>query len=428
MTTEAPQTCPVLRVNKFDDAIKFDRSQSILNAPEMFAAADDDPVNGSINVREFLEGSVVFMDGGRHRDRRKLLNRLLRPDALNAIREEVILPAAEQLLTERLAEPDSDGVYRMDLVDFCHRVFVHFTAKLIGLVGVDTDEGLTAMAALAGPIAAGTSSQFLEDRTAINEMALAAKQRYIEQFYQPARRHHQELLAKVQRGEMAAEDLPVNIMSFIVSGDELGYPDEQTSIVETTMMFAASVGTSTQSIVQTVDFLEEWLAQHPEDRALLTDEGFLLNALQETIRLRAPFSPYNTRMAAEDCVVAGQEVMKGQEVHIERVAANRDTTIFGSDAGAFNPHRPSPEGSIHRFGLGFGSGAHQCFGLRVVLGNDGAGGAHVSLLRRLYEAGIAPDPNDEPVDLKKDMDKFSIENIPRYTKYPVVFRNWDASA
>jgi hypothetical protein len=159
-----------------------------------------------------------------------------------------------------------------------------------------------------------------------------------------------------------------------------------------------------------------------------TDEAFLLNCLQDTIRLRAPFSPYNTRMAAEDCVVAGHQVTKGQEIHIERVAANRDTTVFGSDAGQFNPHRPSPGGSIHRFGLGFGSGAHQCFGLRVVLGVDGAGGAHVSLLRRLFEVGVARDPDDEPVDLKKDMDKFSIENIPRYTKYPVVFRNWEGSA
>src|SRR5438132_2973401 len=100
-TTAAPashRTCPVLRINKFDDAIKFDRSQSILNAPEMFAGLASDPVNGEINVREFLEGSVVFMDGARHRDRRKQLNRLLRPDALDAIREDVILPAAERLL------------------------------------------------------------------------------------------------------------------------------------------------------------------------------------------------------------------------------------------------------------------------------------------------------------------------------------------
>ncbi|HEY4410137.1 MAG TPA: cytochrome P450 [Acidimicrobiia bacterium] len=406
---------PFLRINRYEDALRFDRHRAILNAAEMFAGVSEDPVNGEINVREFLDGSVVFMNGPEHRERRKLLNTLLRPDALAAIREDVILPAAERLLANRLAEPDEDGTYRMDLVDFCHRVFIHFTAQLVGLVGVDTEEGITALSECAGPIAAGTSSQFLEDRSAINETALAAKRRYIEEFYRPSRRACEEL---------AEEDRPLSIMSFIVAGTVPAYEDEEKAVVETTMMFAASVGTSTQSIVQTLDFLEDWWAEHPQDRSLATDETFLLNALCETIRLRAPFSPYNTRMAAEDCEVAGYDVAAGQEIHIERVAANRDTTVFGPDAGRFNPHRPNPGLDQQRFGLGFGSGPHQCFGLRVVLGMEGTGGAHVRLLRYLFEAGIAPDPEHEPVDLKKQMDKFSVENIPRYVKYPVIFKNW----
>ena len=407
--------CPVLRINRYEDALRFDRDRNILNAPEMFAAVAADPVNGEINVREFLEGSVVFMNGSEHRDRRKLLNTLLRPHALHAIREDVILPAARRLLDTRLAEPDEDGVYRMDLVEFCHRVFLHFTAKLIGLVGVDTEDGITALSECATGIAAGTSSQFLEDRTAINAMALEAKRRYVEQFYRPSRRACEAL---------PAGERPVNIMSFIVAGEEAGYPSDETSIVETTMMFAASVGTSTQSIIQTIDFLEAWWTEHPEDRALATDETFLLNALQETIRLRAPFSPYNTRMAGATCEVAGHQVIKGQEIHIERVAANRDPAVFGADADEFNPHRPNPKLDQQRYGLGFGSGPHQCFGLRVVLGVDGSGGAHVRLLRYLFGAGVAQDPDREPVDLKKNMDKFSIENIPRYVQYPVVFKNW----
>lgn len=414
--------CPVLRVNRFDDVIRFDRSQSIANAPEMFAGVPDDPVNGEINVREFLAGAVMFLEGAEHRDRRKLLNRLVRPQALEAIREDVILPAGRDLLARRLAEPDADGVYRLDLVEFCHRVFVHFTAKLIGLVGVDDEAGVSAMSALAAPIAAGSSSQFLDDRTAINEKALEAKRRYVEEFYLPTRRHYEQLLQDVQAGKMAEDDLPVNIMRFIVAGDT--YEDEQKSIVESTLMFAASVGTSTQAIVQTIDFLDKWFQHHPEDRPRRTDAGFLLNALQETIRLRAPFSPYNTRTAPETCTVAGHHVEAQQEIHIERVAANRDKTVFGDDADAFNPNRPTPDGGIHRYGVGFGSGTHQCLGLRFVLGVDGAGGAHVHLLRHLYQAGIQPDPDNPPVDLEKDMNKFAIENIPRYTKYPVIFHNW----
>ena len=132
-------------------------------------------------------------------------------------------------------------------------------------------------------------------------------------------------------------------------------------------------------------------------------------------------------MAIEDCEVAGHQLRQGQEIHIERVAANRDKEIFGPDADGFNPRRGNPARGSQRFGIGFGSGAHQCFGLRVVLGIDGTGGAHVELLRLLYRAGVEPDRERTPIDLKKDMDKFSVEDIPRYTSYPVVFRGFEPS-
>jgi hypothetical protein len=43
------------------------------------------------------------------------------------------------------------------------------------------------------------------------------------------------------------------------------------------------------------------------------------------------------------------------------------------------------------------------------------------LLKRLMEAGVRPDPDNPPVGLQKDMSKFSIEDIPRYTKYLAIF-------
>ncbi|MGE3621630.1 MAG: cytochrome P450, partial [Acidimicrobiia bacterium] len=119
------------------------------------------------------------------------------------------------------------------------------------------------------------------------------------------------------------------------------------------------------------------------------------------------------------------DLREGQELHIEWVAANRDKAVFGEDADEFNPHRPSPTvGGLQRYGVGFGTGAHQCFGLRVVLGGDGAGGAHVGLLQKLFAAGVLPDPDHEPEGLKLNPDKFWIEEIPRYTKFPVLVTGW----
>jgi hypothetical protein len=186
-------------------------------------------------------------------------------------------------------------------------------------------------------------------------------------------------------------------------------------------LFAASVGTSTQSIVHTLDLLQDWFAAHPEDLADVTDSTFLLNALCEVIRMRAPFSPYTTRRSNTDAELSdGTRIHDGQELHIEWVRANRDTEVFGEDANDFNPRRPEPQNGFNRYGLGFGMGTHQCYGLRVVVGNDGKGGAHVELLRKLMAAGVRPDPDSLPTQLKKDMNKFSVEDIPRYLSYPVL--------
>jgi cytochrome P450 len=420
--------CPVVNIRTMKEVVPTVRSKLIRHQAEMFADVESDPVNGEINVREFLAGSVMYEDGPAHRERRKMLNQLVRPDALDAIREDIILPAATELLRKRLQAPDADGVYRMDLIEFLERVFLNFTAQLIGLVGVDTDDGMTRLRACASPLAAGTSSAFLEDRNQANQLALAAKKTYVEEFFTPSLAACREALAKVEAGDLDAGAVPNNLIRFIAAHANPAYEDENYAIVESTLLFAASVGTSTQSLVHTIEYLKSWFAAHPEDYAKRTEMDFLQRALQETIRLRSPFSPYTTRMASEDCTIAGLDLKKGQEIHVEWVAANRDPEVFGADAEVYNPNRPSPEGyGLPRYGVGFGTGSHQCFGLRVVLGNDGDGGAHVRLLQWLMQAGIEPDPSHEPEALRKDMSKFRIEDIPRYIKYPVVFTNWSGT-
>jgi cytochrome P450 len=407
--------CPFTSVNRFEDVATLMRSKTaIAHRPELFAGVAADPVNGEINVREFLEASFMFTEGESHRERRKLLNPLVRADALSGIREDVILPEADRLLAEHRAAAGPDGVARMDLVEYLERVFLHFTARLIGLIGMDSNERITLMRSLAGPIAAGMSSAYLADRSSVNEKALAAKRRYTEEFVAPSLAWHREMLAR-------DETVPNSLLRMAAAVQHPMWAEDANVVVESALLFAASVGTSTQSIVHTLDFLQDWFAEHPEDIAAATDPTFLLNALSETIRLRAPFSPYTTRLSLEEHELpTGTRCRAGEELHIEWVAANRDTEIFGPDADRFNPRRPAPAKGTPRYGLGFGMGTHQCYGLRVVVGNDGKGGAHVELLRMLMAAGIRPDPDNPPRSLQKDMDKFSIEDIPRYTSYPVV--------
>jgi cytochrome P450 len=419
--------CPFTRVNTFADASKLLRSKTaVAHSPDLFAGRKSDEVNGEINVREFLAASMMFVEGDSHRQRRKLLNPLVRADALEGIREDVVLPEADRLMRLWLSEPGADGKRRMDLVLFLERVFIHFTARLIGLIDIDDDERLELLSSFASPIAAGTSSAYLSDRAEVNRRALEAKARYVEEFFEPSLTWHREQRGRIEAGELGEDDVPSSLLKMVAANLAPEWADEDHAVVESTLLFAASVGTSTQSIVHTVDFLQSWFIAHPEDIERRTDRTFLLHCLQEVIRLRAPFSPYTTRLVLEDNELAdGTKIHAGDELHMEYVKANRDTTIFGPDANGFNPNRPTPEGGTPRYGLGFGMGTHQCYGLRVVVGNDGNGGAHVELLRKLMVAGVRPDPDNPPVGLEKDMSKFEVEDIPRYTEYPAVFDHWD---
>jgi cytochrome P450 len=414
--------CPFARANTINDIGKLLRSRTaVSHDPYLFANYREDPVNGEINVREFLGASMMYTEGPSHRSRRKLLNPLVRADALSGIREEIVLPEADRLLALRLAEADADGMCRLDLVEYLERVFIHFTAKLIGLIDVDTDDRIALLASFAGPIAAGTSSGYLEDRDDVNRKALAAKARYVEEFFTPSLEWHKQQRRRVETGEIADTDVPDSLLKMAAAQLAPEWRDEQNLVVESTLLFAASVGTSTQSIIHTIDLLQAWFVEHPEDLPRKTDPTFLLNCLQEIIRMRAPFAPYQTRRSLEETTLSdGTAVHPNQELHIEYVLANRDTERFGEDANEFNPRRQSPEDGTPRYGVGFGLGAHQCYGLRVVVGNDGKGGVHVELLRKLMAAGARPDPDRPPVELKKDMSKYLAEDIPRYLEYWII--------
>jgi cytochrome P450 len=125
--------CPFAPVNRLADVSKLLRSKTaVTHSPDLFAGRESDEVNGEINVREFLGASMMFLEGESHRRRRKLLNPLVRADALDCIREDIVLPEADRLMALRLAEPDANGKRGMDLVEFLERVFIHFTARLIG--------------------------------------------------------------------------------------------------------------------------------------------------------------------------------------------------------------------------------------------------------------------------------------------------------
>jgi cytochrome P450 len=418
--------CPVHRIGNIPDLVTTVRSKSVLNNPDYFAAAHklDD---GHVTVEEFVGGMWTFTDGPEHRRRRKLLNQLVRPEALDAMRENYILPAVERLLSEALAEPDADGSYRCDLVELADRLFAGFGANMIGLTDMDDPARQAALRQIIPGIFGGVLAQFFDNRDVVFQMALAAKRTFVEDFYLPARDAYREMYAQVAAGTMDEQDVPRSLMRLIVSQADPVYADEEIGIRDAILIFNTAIGTSVQSVVHMVHDTARWFDDHPDDRKLAGDMDFLTRCMEETIRLKAPFISYLVRRAGTDLVIGGEAIAADDELHIEIPRANRDPEVFGADAGEFNPWRERA-GDLPRYGIGFGSGPHACLGLRVVLGNDGHSGSHVRFMQKLFSHGIEPDPAAEPQILAMAQDESAIEDVVTFMSYPVVFSDWGTEA
>ncbi len=420
--------CPVFRPEGMAEVVATLRSKDIRHSDVLLAGAhqENDNGQGEMCLREFIGNVVAFSHGESHRTRRRLLNQLTRPEALDRLRDEVVMPQAQALLPRFIAGPDAHGNYGFDLSQFCDRLFLHLAAKFIGLVGADTDEQLDRLRECVDPLSSSVTANFYTNRAEILQAALEAKGRYLKEFYDPSRAAAEAEWSRMQ-AENLAHDGPMNFMQLVVSGAHPEYLDEDMAIRESVLLFIASVQTSTQTIVNTVADLDAWLADNPEHNDRRMDYGFLLDAIQESLRLRSPFSTHVIRMAATDTTIGGRDVQKGQEIWASIPQANRDPEVWGSDAAVYDPLRTVPE-DRRRYGIAFGVGEHLCLGLRVVVGSDGTGGAHVRVLQTLLSAGIRPDENNPPRSLTRRDDinaDFPELDIPRWISFPVVVSSPD---
>jgi cytochrome P450 len=98
------------------------------------------------------------------------------------------------------------------------------------------------------------------------------------------------------------------------------------------------------------------LAEHPDQRArLAADPALMVTATEEVLRWVTPIAAM-ARTATSDVVVGGEQVNAGDYVVMIYLSANRDESVFGPDAGAFDVSRAA---NPH---LTFGIGEHFCLG------------------------------------------------------------------
>lgn len=122
------------------------------------------------------------------------------------------------------------------------------------------------------------------------------------------------------------------------------------------VVYASMVaGAGNETATRLVGFVMQLLAQHPDQRRLLTEDRSLVPAaIEEVLRLESP-SPVQARYVQSDVELHGTVVPEGSVMLLLNGAANRDPRHW-TDPDRFDVHRD--EGSH----LAFGFGLHFCLG------------------------------------------------------------------
>src|SRR5882724_7450479 len=101
-----------VKVTEWDEVLEALRSPHLLQEPPAVTA-----VHG---------GGLGFINGTEHRNRRRALNALVRPEPLQRYREEIVQPTVEKVMHEVLVREAHGMPFRADLVAMLQKVFLAF--------------------------------------------------------------------------------------------------------------------------------------------------------------------------------------------------------------------------------------------------------------------------------------------------------------
>ena len=379
------------------------------------------------NLRQALydAGDVVMADvlvnlhGARHRDRRRLENRLFRKDTHERYERELLPPVVDGTLAPYVA----DG--RAELVSLSHQMMMNLAALAAGVdrpLGTP-EETFHLYSYLMLFIEGATLGDFTGDRDAKRAEVAAALAAFDAEFLQPSIAARRSALARFDAGEIAEDDLPRDVLTILLRNhDNLELPSDVV-LRETCFFLLAGAHTSATAFVRTLHNVFRLGETDPTGPGS-TSLGLASRqrCVHETIRLQ-PSSPVAMRWALGDLELAsGTRVREGDKVVIDLMAANRDRAVFGDDAEKFDPTRPLPDG-VAPWGLSFGLGMHACIGQDLAAGVDAMRqgpdedhlyGLVAVAVGAVIAAGGTPDPQNPP--------RLDPNNTRGYWgTYPVVF-------
>ncbi len=371
------------------------------------------------------EGAVVMADclltmhGDRHRDRRRLENRLFRREVFDFWENQLLSGTIDATLTPFV------NAGRADLIVIGYRLAMSLTAHVAGIDHDQTDPDATErLYTIVKKFSEGaTLVHSTRDKSDVRAEVLATMDAFDEVLLRPAIARRTGLIERVANGDLPESALPSDVLTTLLRNqDRLDLPPE---VVRREIAFYLQAGahSTANALTHTLDHVFSWGAEHPDDLVRArTDKGFVQRCVHESLRLD-PASPVAWREALADVELAGRAVPAGARIVLDLMAANRDAAVWGPTAAQFDPHRHIPDG-VSPWGLSFGGGTHACIGQEL----DGGlvdGPIDSDSTQRLYgtvavmahavlSAGGRPDPAAPPV-----LDPASVRR--HFSSYPILF-------
>ncbi len=362
---------------------------------------------------------LVNLHGDEHRNRRRLENRLFRRDTFFHY-ERDLFPS----IIETTARPYIDAG-RAELVQFSHQLMMNLAAITAGVDRPEgtPDETFRLYDYLTTFIEGATLADYTGDRAAKAREIHDKLELFDAEFLTPGIERRKVLLAQFAAGTIDEEALPRDVLTVLLRNEDNLALTHEVIRREVAFYLLAGAHTSATAFTRVMHNIFMWIASHPEDGDhVRTDRLFVQQATHETIRLQ-PSSPVGMRWALDDLTLRdGTGVDKGDKIVIDLLQINRDTSVFGDDAEAFNPYRKLPDG-VPPWGMSFGGGMHACIGQDLAAGvvafddedaNDHLFGLVPVAVQTMFDNGCRPDPADPP-----EMD--SSTTRPYFGRYPVVF-------
>lgn len=413
----------------FTTTIVLDRYEDIR------AALFDPDLSRTFDRRSYADGNirdgvVSVSHGAVHRARRRIENSQFRPDVLRLYERDLFPRVLTDLLDVVVDRPS------VDLFAIAEVLSVALAARR---AGIDVDDRavdqLHELVRYVDVFSQGSAILDAREPEAVRTLVVDAYATFERDWVRPSWSRRADLIDAHRRGELAAEELPHDILSVLLQHRDdamLELADAGRVVREVATYLQGGTHTSAQTMANAFDLLFAAAAESvgPDAIARCADDlSFCQRVVHETLRLR-PTTPKIRRRAEVDTVVAGRDVPKDSLVILDAAAGNRDPGPFGPDADRFDPDRVL-DPTVPRWGLSFGAGAHQCPGRSVGGGfpvpvdgppdDDHVFGLVALEIREVARRGVRPDPDRVP-ERDTRTDRFT-----RWATYPVLFDRWTAS-